>query len=109
MDLLLSRTLSVLGETTAATLSAEETELLENALQDLPRQLVAGDSITVARADERRRRDRLEAGGGRPRADGQDANDAIEQLVRSWRMMEVLGQILKNKYGRSPFDRNFCQ
>ena len=99
VDLLLSRTLSVLGETTAATLSAEETELLENALQDLPRQLVAGDSITVARADERRRRDRLEAGGGRPRADGQDANDAIEQLVRSWRMMEVLGQILKNKYG----------
>ena len=101
VNLLISRTMGVLGETGAATLSPEETKLLETALEELPRQLVTDGSVEAGRVAERRRRDRLEGqvseedtGDG-----GAKGVDARNELIRSWRMMDVLGQVLRNKYG----------
>ena len=99
VDVLLARSFAVLEDADVATLSSQETGLLEGALQDLPKQLVANRTVGSARADERARRDRLEGDASSRGDEGVEKLEALRQLIRSWRMMEVLGQVLRNKYG----------
>lgn len=107
VNMLLSRAMVVLDDVEPATLSAESTRLLEEALEEVPDQVASERSVESAREIQRKHRDRIESdlsADDDPNED-EEAVGGINDIYRSLKNMEVLGQILKNKYGSLPKSR----
>ena len=85
-------------ETAVAKLSTEETRILETALFELPEHVLSGQSVTSARRAQRQSRDRVEENqkleGENPKAD-----ESLNEAYRMLKNMDILGQIVRNKYG----------
>lgn len=96
VNMLLSRTMTVLDKIEPATLCAKETELLEEALEEIPKQIASNQSVKSARRTEREERDRLEASDDSPK---ESEIEEVNDIYRYLKNIEVLGQILRNKYG----------
>ncbi len=130
INTILSHTECAFKQACTATLSAEETKLLENALDKLPKKILSNRSIEEERRREREQRDKEEADLGsnrsieeerrreREQRDKEEAdlgeleadNDlkedkSINDVYRSLKNMEILGQILRNKYGSLSRDK----
>lgn len=96
INMLLSRTMTVFDKIEPATLCAEETKLLEKALEEIPKQIANNQSVESARRTQREERDRLELSDDSPK--GSEIEE-VNDIYRYLKNMEVLGQILRNKYG----------
>lgn len=109
VNMLLSRAMVVLDGVEPATLSAESTKLLEEALEGVPDQVASERSVKSAREIQRKHRDQIESDLSEDddpsEAEAEEAVDEINDIYRSLKNMEVLGQILKNKYGSLPKSR----
>ena len=96
INMLLSRTMTVFDKIEPATLCAEETKLLEKALDEIPKQIASNQSVESARRTQREERDRLELSDDSPK---ESEIEEVNDIYRYLKNMEVLGQILRNKYG----------
>ena len=104
IDTILIHTACTLDSITAATLDIEETKLLETALMELPEKIMSKRSIDDERRSEREQRDEMEANSDNVLTN--DKKHEVEKLTKeenefykSLKNMEILGQILRNKYG----------
>ena len=95
--MLASQAIAGLEAVGAATLRPEETRLLEEALEELPEHILTDHSVESAREAERAERDRVD-GHQRTEAELGGRTDD-ETNFRALKNMEILGQILKNRYG----------
>ena len=110
INTILIHTACALDQVDAATLDTKETKLLETALQKLPKRILSERPVDEARKSERELRDETEAELGELMSDdeseGEQANDDdLNDLYKALKNMEILGQILRNKYGSLPREK----
>ena len=105
IDTVLIHTACTLDGISAATLNIEETKLLETALLELPEKIMSKHSVDDERRSEREQRDKIEANSDNDVETNNkyEADELIEEgmneIYKSLKNMEILGQILRNKYG----------
>ena len=96
IDTILINTMLATGDRKEATLEKEETEVLVDALSSIPKKIAKSHSdVRKNRREEREARDREE-----------QQQEAVEEedlgthdIYRSLKNMDILGQILRNRYG----------
>ena len=104
IDTILIHTVCTLDNIPAATLNIEETKLLETELMELPEKIMSKRSVDDERRSEREQRDKMEANSDNVLTnDKHEAEKLMEEdineIYKSLKNMEILGQILRNKYG----------
>ena len=103
VDMILLHTEEALGRERPAKLDASEITILEEALDELPER-IATRSVSEERRAQRDAMDRRES----ERAEGIDEasdQDVLNDMYRALKNIEILGQVLKNKYGSLPKER----
>ena len=95
IDTILINTMLATGSRNEASLETAETEVLTEVLSSIPRKIAKSQSTEKNRQEERAARDRGES--------QQDAEEDEElgqhSIYRSLKNMDILGQILRNRYG----------
>ena len=99
IDDILLYTMEAFHEANVAKLDRKETGLLEIALREIPKEILAKESVEEARRKERSHRDHYEEHSGEYEDDHDVDEIAVNDIYRALKNMEVLGQILTNKYG----------
>ena len=100
LDGIVARTKQALNDTPPACLDREEAAMFEKFVEVIPAEILSEESVEEERRSERRRRD--EGDRLAEQADDDPEEAAIELVNELYRIMkncDVLGQILKNKYG----------
>ena len=94
IDDILLHTMGALDNTGVAKLDRAETRSLEVALREIPERILTEKSVEEAREETRSLRDRVEQ-------ENERSTNRIEisDIYRALKNMEILGQILTNKYG----------
>lgn len=88
-----------------ATLSTDETRLLEGILEELPERILSNRPVEEERRIEREQRDENEAELEELPPDDSSEKDTLNDFYRALKNMEILGQILRNKYGSLPREK----
>ncbi len=99
LDLVVARTLQVYEDLEPASLAVGESQALEIAIDELPAHVLGSESVATARLAERRYRDTMERHVAPRRQGGATGRPPDGRRPRALRNMEVLGQIVKTKYG----------
>ena len=102
IEMIRYRTIGVLSEVEPAKLDKSEAELFETAIGALHVNVVSTNPVEAERARDQKRRDEVELeGGGEPLLDepAEKAVEGINDLYRIFKNNEILGHILRNKYG----------
>ena len=110
IDTILLHTACALDHVPVATLDIEETRLLESALMQLPERIVSKQSVGEERRAERIERDELESNAGSGvTEEGHEAEqlseEGVNEIYKSLKNMEIMGQVLRNKYGSLQRDK----
>ena len=109
INTILGHTASAFDHVSPATLSPDETKLLEGAIRELPEKILSNRSVEEERKLEREQRDRKEANLVDLVTDESEQDNSVEEKLnefyRALKNMEILGQIIKNKYGSLPKDK----
>ncbi len=110
INTILIHTAYVLDHVSAATLNTKETKLLETALQELPEKILSERSVDEERKSEREQRDETETDLGELTTDDKSKEDSLSEenlndMYKALKNMEILGQILRNKYGSLPREK----
>ena len=103
IDRILQSTRESFRSRATASLEQDEVRLLEVALREIPENVVSRRSVGEERKIEREGRDKAEL--ARIDEERQDENTIVNEVLLSLKNMEILGQILRNKYGSLPVDR----
>ena len=107
IDTILIHTACAFDHACTATLSTEETKLLEGTLQELPEKILSNRPVNEERQLKRKWRDEAEADFEDTVTDDKSeeedsSNEGLNDVYRALKNMEILGQILRNKYGSLP-------
>ena len=105
IDTILLHTMGALDNTDVAKLDKEETRSLEVALRKVPEKILTGRSVKEARKETRDLRDRLDGYDIEQKDDRSTDEGEINDIYRALKNMEILGQILTNKYGSLPREK----
>ena len=110
IDTVLIHTADTLNHAVAATLSISETKLLEGTLRELPEKILSNQSVEEERRSERQRRDKTEEDIEESTNDGKSekedfSDEDLNDIYKALKNMEILGQILRNKYGSLPREK----
>ena len=103
VDMILLHTEEALNSVVPSKLDVSEITILEEALDELPER-VSTRSVTEERRAQRETLDRRESERGEligEKADGEMLNDVYKALKN----IEIIGQVLKNKYGSLPKEK----
>lgn len=96
IDTILINTMLASGDRKEATLENSETEVLADALSSIPKKIAKSHSdIRSNRREERAARDREEA----QQETAEEEELRTHSIYRSLKNMDILGQILRNRYG----------
>lgn len=107
IDAILQRTRDALRGTTIAKLDNSDVRTLEIALREIPENVVSRRSVVEERKIQRDSRDEAEAmriQSDERRNDGANNSKFVSEALTSLKGIEILGQILRNKYGSLPVD-----
>ncbi len=98
---ILVRTMCALDDIEPSVLDREEAEIFEDVVAAIPSQILSSASVESEREKERNERDSRELEGRRELSDedGEESVDAVNDIYRIMKNSEILGQILRNKYG----------
>ena len=107
IDTILIHTACAFGHASTATLSTDETKLLEGTLRELPEKILSNRPVDEERQLERKRLDEAEADLEDSVTDDKSgeedaSNEGLNDVYKTLKNMEILGQILRNKYGSLP-------
>lgn len=94
-------TSTVMRDWPAAKLTADETKRLASSLKEIPQRIISSKPVEENRREERNLKDKKEA----VESDALHENQEVNPLYKALKNMEILGQILKNKYGSSTKDK----
>ena len=103
IDEVLVDCLDILSEVGEATLEEGQTERFSDIVAAIPESILTDESVQAERRKQRQLRD-----FGERQKDGshdelpQDVDERFKQVYRMFRSIEILGQVLKNKYGVLP-------
>ena len=104
---LLYKTMDILKSISPATLVPDETQRFADVVAKLPEDILSSQTVSESRIDERHRRDALEA----KQAEIEEASEVeideqpdefakpINELFKVLRNSQIIGQILRNRYG----------
>lgn len=88
-----------------AKLTTDETEFMNSLIIDMPKQLINRNSVEENRKEVRKQQDNSIATiNSHSSVEFSDANKELIDIHRSQKIIEVLGQIIKNRAGT--FDKN---
>ena len=110
INIILRHTEYAFNRASAATLSVTETKMLEGTVHELREKILSNRSVEKERQLERQRRDKTEEDSedivvdDKSEEDNQFEED-LHNFYRALKNMEILGQILRNKYGSLPRER----
>ena len=100
IDEVLVDCLNVLKDVDEATLGSEDTSKFEEASAAIPKSILSQDSVEVERRRFRELRDLHEWNGDdEEKDDGEVKEGQLRELYKMLRSIDVLGQVLRNKYG----------
>ena len=106
IDDILLHTMGALDNTDVAKLDRAETRSLEAALREVPERILTERSVKEAREETKNLRDRFDEYDGIEQEDDRSTDEVeINDIYRALKNMEILGQILTNKYGSLPRKR----
>ena len=112
IDHVLRCTRAAMEKEQVATLEKEEVRMLEVALLEVPEDVVSRRSVAAERRIERDRRDQVEAievddsiDEDKDGKEEEGADEIVNDILRALKNMEIMGQILRNKYGSLSRDR----
>ena len=101
IDDILLRTMCALDEVEPSVLDREEAEVFEDIVAAIPSGILSGDTVEAEREKVRNERDN-EDDRGLSELDEKNNDESVHAVNDVYRIMkntEILGQILKNKYG----------
>ena len=97
------RNMCTLDDVAPSTLGRHEARVFENIVTAIPKEVTSGDSVEAERRKVRRQRDVDEEHqeDHEDREDGEDGDSVgvVNDIYRILKNNEILGQVLKNKYG----------
>ena len=104
IDDILIRTMCALDEIEPSTLNDTETKIFEDLIKAIPASILSANTIQSEREKERETRDHNERDGVHELPNGTEENREgsmamVNDIYRIMKNNEILGQILKNKYG----------
>ena len=106
-DILL-RTMCALEEIEPSTLDRKEVRVFQDIVGKLPAELLSGHTVASERKKERNVRDRQEELSGdreMEKTNGGEPIGVVNDIYRILKNNEILGQVLRNKYGSLKRDR----
>lgn len=104
IDTILLHTMIAMEHRSVAKLTAEETKPLLSALTEIPHKIISRRSVEEERKSERELREKIDATESVPYEEEYEDKET-DSLYKSLKNMEILGQILKNKYGSLSKDK----
>ena len=98
---ILLRTMYALDKIEPSTLDAKEVDVFEDILADIPEEILSDDPVYIERERERRQRDRQEEIGASHEIENNDDEPVgrVNDVYHIMKNNEILGQVLRNKYG----------
>ena len=99
LDEILSRTKTSLSSATPATLDKDETRMFADLIHAIPKQILSKNSVAEERRSERKSRDEADELAPDSEVDEEDPVEFVNDIYRIMKNNNVLGQILKSKYG----------
>ena len=96
---ILRHTMGSMGGAGSANLDRAETKILEAALREIPEKILTEKPVREARRDERDMRDHSDKIDEKHEDRRFAEEGEINEIYRALKNMEILGQILTNKYG----------
>lgn len=100
IDDILLRTMCTLDVVRPAVLDREETKIFRNLVDTIPKNILSKDSVEAERGKERDARDNtLDYQVETKEKEQTENEDIVNDLYRILKNNEILGQVLKNKYG----------
>ena len=99
LDDIVLRTKRSLEATEPATLDRDESRMFENLVRMIPEEILSENSVDQERTNERRLRDEHDKMIENEDLDEDDPVESVNDIYRIMKNNDVLGQILKNKYG----------
>ena len=98
IETILLHTMDAMGHRSVAKLTAEETKPLLSALTEIPHKIISEQSVEEEQELEKKQKDKEEIVESAEQEEDHEIEE-INSLYKSLKNMEILGQILKNKYG----------
>lgn len=98
IETILLHTMTAMGHRPVAKLTAEETKPLLSALTEIPRKIISQLSVEEEQELGKKQKDKEEVVESAEQEEDHEIEE-INSLYKSLKNMEILGQILKNKYG----------
>jgi hypothetical protein len=101
IDEILLHTICAIDDVEPARLDKDETSIFRELLSTIPKRLISEQSVNKIRDDERELRDKAEYQGDRETKENENesSQDFLNQIYKCHKNIEILSQILKNKYG----------
>ena len=99
IDDILLRTMCTLDAVAPATLTPEETKRFGDIIGTLPENILSSDSVETERGKERDTRDIDDRADSKDKTDQTGDEHLVNDCYRVLKNNEILGQVLKNKYG----------
>ena len=98
---ILLRTMSALDEIKPSTLDSEDVNVFEDIVADIPKEILSDNTVETEREIERKLRDRQEEYSGSDEiSNGNDEPvGRVNEVYQIMKNNEILGQVLRNKYG----------
>jgi len=99
IDEILLHTLCAVDNVAPSKLNEDETHIFQYLLESVPKQILSDKSIEVERLQERHFRDQNENDVAEDDDIDENPHKIVNQIYKSQKNIEILSQILKNKYG----------
>ena len=99
IDDILLRTMCTLDNVYPAALDHEETKKYRDIIAALPKSILSNDAVTTEREKERDLQDTHEPADPEDEAERIEEEDPVNDCYRILKNNEILGQVLRNKYG----------
>ena len=103
IDDILLRTMCTLDDVQAAKLDSAENRRFQDIVSSLPKSILSAENVESERKREREARDYAAGRTGDKEEfdndDGSEIQEWVNGIYRVWKNNEIMGQILRNKYG----------
>ncbi len=99
IDDLVLRTMCSLDNVQPSTLSHEETKIFQSLVKGIPEDITSANNVSEERQREREARDLTDQENLLADEEGESGQKSMNEIYRILKNNEILGQILRNKYG----------
>lgn len=99
IDEILVHTICAIDNVEPARLDKDETRIFRELLSNIPKKLISDQPVNKERDNERKLRDKVESQNDIETKENENDQYLLNQIYQCYKNIEILSQILKNKYG----------